>query len=102
MTQSFSNQPLTDFSSALNVSAIIAVERCVCVFLPMKAASLMKTRTMAVIILVTVGTLQVACLNYLFKMDIYLATDQQTNRFGGWRSGGSLRPQKPATRNRRR
>nr|KAG5712672.1 hypothetical protein BaRGS_029727 [Batillaria attramentaria] len=46
----------------------------------MKAASLMKTRTMAVIILVTVGTLQVACLNYLFKMDIYLATDQQTNR----------------------
>nr|KAG5709228.1 hypothetical protein BaRGS_017980 [Batillaria attramentaria] len=50
------------------LTAIISVEKCVCVFLPMKAATLMRTRTMAVLIASTVLCLQGLCLQFPLQM----------------------------------
>ena len=55
------------FSSG-SLTMIISVERCACVFLPMRAATLIKTRTMAAVIVATVVTLQGLCLVYPFKV----------------------------------
>nr|KAG5712026.1 hypothetical protein BaRGS_020752 [Batillaria attramentaria] len=46
------------------LTMIIAVERCLCVTLPLKASILIKTRTLAVIILTTVVSIQAASLVY--------------------------------------
>ena len=57
------------FSSGC-LTMIISVERCLCVFLPMKAMTLMKTRTMAALIAATILTLQSLCLLYPLKLDL--------------------------------
>ena len=50
------------------VTMIISVERCVCVFLPLRATSLIRTRTMAVLLFTTVATTQGLCLVYPLKV----------------------------------
>ena len=50
------------------LTMIISVERCLCVFLPMKAVTLMKTRTMAALIAATILSLQSLCLLYPLKV----------------------------------
>ena len=57
------------FSSGC-LTMIISVERCLCVFLPMKAVTLMKTRTMAALIAATILTLQSLCLLYPLKLEV--------------------------------
>ena len=57
------------FSSGC-LTMIISVERCLCVFLPMKAMTLMKTRTMAALIAATILTLQSLCLLYPLKLEV--------------------------------
>ena len=54
------------------LTMIISVERCVCVFLPLRATSLIRTRTMAVIIFTVIATIQVICLLYPLKVWICL------------------------------
>ena len=66
------------FSSG-SLTMIISVERCFCVFLPMKAATLMKTRTMAGLITATVLTLQTLCLLYPLKLDVIRLQNARTN-----------------------
>ena len=50
------------------LTMIISVERCVCVFLPLRATSLIRTRTMAVIVFTTLATIQGICLIYSLKV----------------------------------
>ena len=50
------------------LTMIISVERCVCVFLPLRATSLIRTRTMAAIIFATIATIQAICLICPFKV----------------------------------
>ena len=50
------------------VTMIISVERCVCVFLPLRATSLIRTRTMAVILFTAVATIQGICMIYPLKV----------------------------------
>ena len=53
------------------LTMIISVERCVCVFLPLRATSLIRTRTMAVIIFTTLATSQAICLVYPLKVPYF-------------------------------
>ena len=50
------------------LTMIISVERCVCVFLPLRATLLIRTRTMAVIVFTTIATIQALCLIYPLKV----------------------------------
>ena len=59
---------------------LIAVERCVCVTLPLKAATLVKTRTIAVIIVSIVLSLQTMCLLYPFELSIGTREDPDTGK----------------------
>ena len=54
------------------LTMIISVERCVCVFLPLRATSLIRTRTMAVIVFTTIATIQAICMIYPLKVQIPL------------------------------
>ena len=57
---------------------VIAVERCVCVTLPLKAATLVKTRTIAVVIAGVVVSLQGVCLLYPLEISIRTREDPNT------------------------
>ena len=50
------------------LTMIISVERCVCVFLPLRATSLIRTRTMAVIVFTTIIVIQAISLIYPLKV----------------------------------
>ena len=50
------------------LTMIISVERCVCVFLPLRATSLIRTRTMAVIIFTAIATIHTICLMFPLKV----------------------------------
>ena len=50
------------------LTMIISVERCVCVLLPLRATSLIRTRTMAAIIFIIIATIQGICLIYPLKV----------------------------------
>ena len=50
------------------LTMIISVERCVCVFLPLRATSLIRTRTMAVILFTTIAAIQAVCMIYPLKV----------------------------------
>ena len=50
------------------LTMIISVERCVCVFLPLRATSLIRTRTMAVIVFTSMATIHALCLIYPLKV----------------------------------
>ena len=50
------------------LTMIISMERCVCVFLPLRATSLIRTRTMAVIVFTTMATIQTICMMYPFTV----------------------------------
>ena len=50
------------------LTMIISVERCVCVFVPLRATSLIRTRTMAAIVFTTIAVIQAICLVYSFKV----------------------------------
>nr|KAG5702693.1 hypothetical protein BaRGS_013330 [Batillaria attramentaria] len=67
------------FSSG-SLTMVVAVERCICVTWPMKAAHLMKTRTMAAIIALILVTLFLLSLVYLSHYDVVLVTDSTTNQ----------------------
>ena len=67
------------FSSGC-LTMVIAVERCVCVTLPLKAATLVKTRTIAVIIASVVVSLQTMCLLYPLELSIGTREDPNTGR----------------------
>ena len=56
--------------SSAGLTMIIAVERYVCVVLPMRAATLIKTRTMAALILLTVLAMNALCSVYAFKYEV--------------------------------
>ena len=53
------------------LTMIISVERCVCVFLPLRATSLIRTRTMAVIVFTTIATIQGICVIYPLKVQTF-------------------------------
>ena len=55
-----------------SLTMIISVERCVCVFLPLRATSLIRTRTMAVIVFTTIAAIQGICMNYPLKVSTVL------------------------------
>ncbi|XP_070191564.1 psychosine receptor-like [Littorina saxatilis] len=60
------------------LTMIIAVERCVCVVFPMKAANTMKTRTMAALIVLSVVIVCGLCSVYVLKYDVkvdYVSSD---------------------------
>lgn len=61
------------------LTTIISVERCVCVFMPLKASTLVKTRTIGLLILSTVFVVQLLCLTYSLKMDVVLRSNPFTN-----------------------
>ena len=67
-------------SSSGCLTMVIAVERCVCVTLPLKAATLVKTRTIAVIIVSIVLSLQVVCLLYPLELSIGTMEDPNTGK----------------------
>ena len=60
------------------LTMVIAVERCLCVTLPLKAATLVKTRTIAVIIVSVVVSIQIVCLLLLFKIGMESREDPNT------------------------
>ena len=62
------------------LTMLIAVERCVCVTLPLKAATLVKTRTIAVIIVSIVLAIQGVCLLYPLEISIGTKEDPDTGR----------------------
>ena len=62
------------------LTTLISVERCVCVTLPLKAATLVKTRTIAVIIVSIVLSLQTMCLLYPFELSIGTREDPDTGK----------------------
>ena len=62
------------------LTMVIAVERCVCVTMPLKAATLVKTRTIAVIIVGVVVSLQVMCLLYPLQYIMDSREDPNTGR----------------------
>ena len=62
------------------LTMVIAVERCLCVTLPLKAATLVKTRTIAVIITGVVVSLQVVCLLYPLQYIMDSREDPNTGR----------------------
>ena len=55
-----------------SLTMIISVERCVCVFLPFRATSLIRTRTMAVIIFTAIAAIQGICMIYPLKVSTVL------------------------------
>ncbi|KAL8576953.1 hypothetical protein ACOMHN_024229 [Nucella lapillus] len=63
------------------LTMIIAVERCVCVVLPMKAATIMKTRTMAILIVVAILSMNALCSVSRFKYDVLVHDDVTTGKF---------------------
>ena len=62
------------------LTMVIAVERCVCVTLPLKAATLVKTRTIAVIIASIVLSIQTMCLLYPLELSIGTMEDPDTGK----------------------
>ena len=62
------------------LTTLISVERCVCVTLPLKAATLVKTRTIAVIIVSIVLSLQTMCLLYPLELSIGTMEDPDTGK----------------------
>ena len=50
------------------LTMIISVERCVCVFLPLRATTLIRTRTMAVIVFTTIAAIHTICLMFPLKV----------------------------------
>ncbi|KAL8568173.1 hypothetical protein ACOMHN_027696 [Nucella lapillus] len=62
------------------LTALIALERCVCVVLPLKAASLLRTRTMAALIAGIVGLIQLAAVVYPLHLEIGSRRDPETGK----------------------
>ncbi|KAL8618733.1 hypothetical protein ACOMHN_015144 [Nucella lapillus] len=62
------------------LTALIALERCVCVVLPLKAASLLRTRTMAALIAGIVGLIQLAAVLYPLQLEVGSRVDPKTGR----------------------
>lgn len=56
-------------STAGFIGMVIALERCVCVVIPFRASTLIRTRTMAVILLFSLVFFQLSYLTYPFKLD---------------------------------
>ena len=63
------------------LTMIIAVERCLCVVFPMKAATLMRTRTMAVLILLAIAVINALCAVYALKYDVKVMDGVLTEEF---------------------
>ncbi|XP_076448498.1 uncharacterized protein LOC143285154 [Babylonia areolata] len=63
------------------LTMIIAVERCVVVVLPMKAATIMKTRTMGLLIVFSILSMNALCSVYCFKYDVLVFDDVNTGKF---------------------
>ncbi|XP_076435247.1 uncharacterized protein LOC143275069 [Babylonia areolata] len=66
------------FSSGC-LTMLISVERCVCVWLPLKAASLVSTRSMSMCIVGTVLLIHLLHLVYPFKFSVVSVFDEATN-----------------------
>ena len=66
--------------SSGGLTVIIAVERYVCVAFPMKAGTLLKTRTMVTLVLFTVFIMNAFCSIYAFKYKVSVLTDVSTGR----------------------
>ena len=62
------------------LTMVIAVERCVCVTLPLKAATLVKTRTIAVIIVGVVVFFQSVCILYPLELSVGTREDPDTGK----------------------
>ena len=62
------------------LTMVIAFERCVCVTLPLKAATLVKTRTIAVIIASIVLSIQTMCLLYPLELSIGTMENPDTGK----------------------
>nr|KAG5686920.1 hypothetical protein BaRGS_020729 [Batillaria attramentaria] len=62
------------------LTMIVAVERCICVALPFKAQSLVRTKTMGLVIFGTVVTLHLVCSVYLFNFNVVPIVDPTTNQ----------------------
>lgn len=60
------------------LSMIIAVERCACVWLPAKVPTLVTTKTMAAIVVVTFLLLQLVCLVDPLQLDVTVISDPCT------------------------
>ena len=58
------------------LTMLLAVERCLCVALPTKAATLIRTRTMACIIVGIVVSLQLLCIIHPFRFDVIAFYDE--------------------------
>ncbi|KAK7088160.1 hypothetical protein V1264_022107 [Littorina saxatilis] len=72
----FSVGPMIGFMySSGCLTTIISVERCLCVTMPMKAASLLKTRTMGLIIGVCVVLMHTLCVQYTLRFDLGYVLD---------------------------
>ena len=67
-------------SSSGCLTMVIAVERCLCVTLPLQAATLVKTRTIAVIIVSVVMSIQIVCLLYPLEISIGSREDPSTGK----------------------
>ncbi|XP_025097634.1 uncharacterized protein LOC112565948 [Pomacea canaliculata] len=66
-------------ASAL-VGLVIAVERCICVVFPLKAASLMKTRTMGILLATVVISMQVGFITWPVKQYVFSVYDNTTGQ----------------------
>ncbi|XP_025104667.1 uncharacterized protein LOC112570459 [Pomacea canaliculata] len=62
------------------LTMIIAVERCVCVVFPIKSSSVISTKTMAIILLVTFIVIQLLCSVYIVKENMTVVRDTTTGK----------------------
>ena len=63
------------------ITVIIAVERCLCVLFPLKAQTLMSTRTMAILLLTITLLLQLGFTIFPLRMTVMRTVNAQTGRW---------------------
>ncbi|XP_025097630.1 uncharacterized protein LOC112565944 [Pomacea canaliculata] len=66
------------------ITLVIAIERCVCVYLPLRASSLMRTRTMAALLASIYVFTQLGFVYSFFHYDIYAKRSNSTNQTLYW------------------
>nr|KAG5712161.1 hypothetical protein BaRGS_014511 [Batillaria attramentaria] len=62
------------------LTMVIALERCVCVALPLKVATLIKTRTVAILVFAILALIQAACCLYPLELEIGSMVDPDTGK----------------------
>ncbi|XP_025096849.1 uncharacterized protein LOC112565555 [Pomacea canaliculata] len=68
------------------ISLVIAVERCVCVMMPLRAVSIISTRTTGMVLAVIYVITQLGFIVNIFNYDVVAIKDNHTDQVIGWTS----------------